>query len=138
MGDAKFEKNGYAPLVFTVNPAYPGDVRIDSGTVAAYTEGGEIYSARKAAPAAAYVLRFDGMPAADYDGGYDYTSGVQDAGTQSLVNWFLNVAPPASAEFTYTDPFGASHTVSFSDGALDMRLTDEGEYSGTVRLRKAL
>lgn len=138
MAHAKFESGAHEPLVFTVNPSYPGDVRLDSGSVVAFTEGGEPYSARKSASGVEYVLRFDGMPASDYDGGYDYGAKTQGAGTQCLVNWFLNVAPPGAAEFKYTDPFGAAHTVTFADGTLDMKLTDEGEYAGSVRLRKAL
>jgi hypothetical protein len=138
MSHAKFENDGHGPLVFTVNPSYPGELRLDSGTVMAATEGGDVYAAKKASSSVGYALRFDGMPKSDYDGGYDYDTGTQDANTQCLINWFLNVAPPGAAEFTYTDPFGSAHTVSFADGALDMKLTDEGEYAGVIRLRKEL
>jgi len=138
MPHAKFELDGNEPLEFSVNPSYPGETSIDSGMVTALTEGGEIYASRKSGRVQKIALRFDGMPASDYDGGYDYAAGTQNAGTQSLVNWFLNVASPGAVEFTYTDPFGDAHTVTFSEGDLDMKLTDEGEYTGTVRLRKAL
>jgi len=138
MPHARFDIDGHEPLEFSVNPLYPGETFIDSGMVTALTEGGEIYASRKSSRALKLALRFEGMPASDYDGGYDYATGAQDAGTQSLVNWFLNVAPAGALGFNYTDPFGDVHSVTFADGTLDMRLTDEGVYSGTVKLRKAL
>lgn len=130
-----FNTDGHPPLLFSVNPVYPGRLELQSGVVAGRTEGGRTYSYRKGPSAVAHTLRFEDMPGRDYDGGFDYATGEQAEGTQSLVNWFFNVAPPGTP-FVYTDPFGASHTVEVVDSTVEFSLTGNGLYSGTLRLKE--
>jgi len=129
---------GIVPLNFSVNPSYPGKFLLQSGIARTLTEGGTEYAYRKGAFYGLYTLSFEGMPAADFDGGFDYKTSAQAEGTQSLVNWFVNVAPPGAAGFTYKDPFGSEHAVSFAEDKLEFSLTDNGLYGGTVVLKEIL
>ena len=129
---------GITPLTFSVNPCYPGKVALCSGVVRAATEGGDDYVYEKGPGYVLYLLKFEGMPASDFDGEYDYTTHVQAQGTESLVNWFFNIAGPLSPEFTYQDPFGTAHLVSIVDDRLDFSLTDHGLYSGVLTLKERL
>ena len=129
--------DGATPLVFSVNPSYPGRVTLRSGLARASTEGGFEYAYNKGQPCAVHTLRFTGMPASDLDGGFDYVAGAQAEGSQSLLNWFVNVAPGVES-FTYKDPFGAEHAVVFADGALELSLTDMGLYDGVITLKETI
>jgi len=129
---------GAAPLDFSVNPSYPGRVTLQSGVARAQTEGGTEYAYAKGPLYALYTLRFEGMPGSDYDGGFDYAASSQAAGAQSLINWFINVAPPGSAGFTYTDAFGKAHSVTFADDRLEFSLTGDGLYDGVITLKEIL
>lgn len=126
---------GVTPLVFSVNPRYPGRVALGSGVVWVQTEGNEEYSYKKGAGYAVIELKFENMPASDFDGGFDYLTKAQGPGTQSLANWFLNMAGEA---FTYTDPFGVAHVVTFADDRLDFQMTDNGLYDGIIKLKEQL
>ena len=129
---------GVTPLNFSVNPSYPGKVTLQSGLAKAQTEGGSEYAYSKGPAYVLYTLRFEDMPAKDFDGGFDYKTGGQAEGTQSLVNWFLNIAPPGASGFTYKDPFGTEHEVTFADDRLEFMLTDIGLYGGAVVLKETL
>ncbi|HEX9860058.1 MAG TPA: hypothetical protein VGB23_02570 [Nitrospirota bacterium] len=133
MGLVSFMAEGHGPLYFTVNPVYPGRVELKSGLVTGMTEGGRTYSYRKGPDSLLHILRFEDMPEAEFEGGHDYQSGAQAAGTQSLANWFFTVAPPGT-RFTYNDPFGGAHAVEFADAVLGFSLTGYRLYSGTLRL----
>jgi hypothetical protein len=136
MASATFTADaGVTPLAFSVNPRYPGRVTVQSGLVRALTEGNEEYMFAKGARYAVIELKFEGMPACDFDGGFDYLTNSQAQGKQSLTNWFLNLASEA---FTYTDPFGKSHEVTFADDKLDFQMTDNGLYDGVLKLRELL
>ena len=138
MAGARFELPGAAPLEFRVNPAYPGRVVLRSGSVRAETEGGGEYVYSKDGGFAQLTLRFEGMPASDFDGGFDYSSGTQAPGTQSLANWYFKVTGMGGAAFTYYDPFGGAHEVSFMDERLEFSMTDHGLYSGVINLKERL
>jgi hypothetical protein len=131
-----FTSQGADGLEFSVNPVYPGRLEVSPGLAIGLTEGGEAYAYGKGRPCVVHVLSFEDMPSADFDGGFDYATGAQTPGTQSLVNWFVNVAPPGGGGFTYSDPFGGSHTVAFADARLDFSLTSLGFYSVSIRLRE--
>ena len=135
MAQASFTKDGMAPLEFSVNPHYPGRVTVAGGTVRGNAESGEGYAYEKGAPYSLTELRFEDMPEADYDGGFDYSAKTQGAGTQSLINWFLELS---GGEFTYNDPFGRAHAVTFADEKLRFAMTDKGFYEGSVTLREDL
>ncbi|MBI5694399.1 MAG: hypothetical protein HZC51_01495 [Nitrospirae bacterium] len=137
MADAAFTADGVTPLIFSVNPSYPGRLGLGSGRVRGKTEGGEDYLYTKGKAYVLYTLRFEGMPARDFDGGYDYAAGVQEGGSQSLVNWFVSVAADG-AEFTYSDPFGGTHQVTLADTVLEFTLTDNGLYDGALTLRETV
>ncbi len=123
-------------LEFSANPVYPGRLEADSGLALGITEGGVTYAYGKGRPCILHTLRFEDMPASDLDGGFDYASGTQSPGTQSLMNWFINVAPAGSGGFTYDDPFGGSHSVEFADAMIEFSLTSPGLYSVSLRLRE--
>jgi hypothetical protein len=127
---------GVTQLVFSVNPCYPVRAVFNSGSVKAMTEGGEEYVYRKGEGYLLHYVRFEGMPASDYDGGYDYSAKAQAEGTQSLINWFCSIA--GSGTFTYQDPFGKAHQVSMADGKLDFGMTDNGLYDGVITLKEML
>jgi len=131
-----FTSPGFDGLEFSVNPVYPGRLEAGPGLALGLTDGGAAYAYGKGKPYILRVLSFEDMPAADLDGGFDYESGSQSPGTQSLINWFVNVAPPGGGGFTYQDPFGGSHAVEFADPKLEFSLTARGLYSVTVRLRE--
>lgn len=135
MSETIFSADGVTSLVFSVNPSYPGRLMLDSGRVRATTEGGEDRLYKKGTACAVHTLRFEGLPASDFDGGFDYVAGIQAAGTQSLAGWFFLVASDGS-EFMYSDPFGGEHVVTLADSGLDFSLTDLGLYDGTIRLRE--
>jgi hypothetical protein len=135
MGEALFTKAGQASLRFPVNPSYPGGLVVESGVVNCITEGGGRYAYKKSEPCVLITLRFSGLPASAYDGGYDYAARVQVSSTQSLVNWFLNVCSDRS-EFSYSDPFGKTHAVTIEDDRLLFSLADHELYDGTITLRK--
>ncbi len=138
MGYPAFNKTGEVSLVFAVAPRYPCRVSLVSGFVSAETEGGEEYAYGKGSSYALLELKFEGLPAADFDGGYNYAANAQAAGTQSLVNWFYNVFSPSRAAFTYTDPFGKGHTVTIEGDRLDFTETNYGLYDGTIILKERL
>jgi hypothetical protein len=136
MGAATFTAGeGVTPLVFSVNPRYPGKVTLQSGVVRVLTEGNEEYAFGKGAGYAIIELKFEGMPASDFDGGFDYPTNSQAHGRQSLTNWFFR---NAGGVFTYTDPFGTSHQVTFADDSLAFQMTDNGLYDGVIKLRELL
>jgi hypothetical protein len=83
-------------------------------------------------------LRLEGLSASDFDGGFNYTTKSQMAGTQCLVNWYLNVFGGSQLPFTYMDPFGESHLVTIFGDRLDFALSDYGLYSGQIVLKKKL
>ncbi|MGA2193084.1 MAG: hypothetical protein ABSG42_06885 [Nitrospirota bacterium] len=124
---------GVTPLVFSVNPRYPGKVTIMSGNARVETEGGEEYIYKKGPGSVVLELKFENMPSADFDGGFDYTTGSQASGTQSLVNWFINLS---NAPFSYNDPFGNGYTVTFAVDKIEFQLTDKGLYEGVIALRE--
>jgi len=136
MNNTVFSRQGEQQLEFSVNPVYPGRLEAYCGLAVGLTEGGAIYSYGKATPHVLHTLRFEEMPSSDFDGGFDYPAGVQEPGTQSLVNWFMNVAPPGGGNFTYTDPFGGTHVVELADTRLEFLLTANGLYSGTIRMKE--
>lgn len=138
MGYPAFNKTGETPLVFSVAPRYPCGVSLVSGFVNAESEGGEEFVYRKGSSYALLELKFEGLPAADFDGGFNYAVNAQAAGTQSLVNWFYNVFSPSRAPFTYTDPFGRGHTVTIEGDRLDFSETNFGLYDGTIILKERL
>jgi len=127
---------GVTPLAFSVNPSYPVRAVLHTGLVKALTEGGDEYSYGKGPGYILHYLRFEGLPAVDFDGGYDYAAGTQEAGTQSLVNWFLNAAGVGT--FTYQDPFGKLHEVSFADDRLEFAMADYGLYDGVITLKQRI
>lgn len=136
MAEAKFMADGATALVFTVNPRYPGRTTLDGGSVRGLTEGGQEYVYKKGRACLLHELKFEGMPASDFDGGFDYATSTQAAGTQSLVNWFLNVHGQDHAPFTYQDPFGNTHSVMIVDDRLSFALTDYGLYDGVITLKQ--
>ncbi len=136
MGSPAFKKAGEVSLVFPVAPCYPCKVTLESGFVNAETEGGGQYVYRKGRSFALLELKFEGLPAADFHGGFDYAANAQAAGTQSLVNWFYNVFSPSRGVFTYTDPFGKDHAVTIEGDRLDFGLTNYGFYEGTIILKE--
>jgi len=137
MSETMFTAEGdVSPLVFSVNPRYPGKVGLHSGIAKGTSEGGDEYAYTKGKAHVLYVLIFDGLPASEFDGGFDYPTRTQAPGTQSLVNWFLNVAP--YGVFTYHDPFGKEHTVRIINEALDFSLTEHDFYSGSITLKETL
>jgi len=138
MPDASFTMSGAAPLVFGVNPRYPQKLGVFTGSVSGFTDGGEVYVHEKGVPYAIIELKFDGLPAAVFDGGFDYASNAQAAGTQSLVGWFLALWAPSRAVFIYNDPYGGAHEVTFVDERLEFSLGDFGLYDGIIRLRKKI
>jgi len=139
MADTVFTAGaGVTPLSFSVNPCYPVRVCLNSGVARGVSEGGTEYAYRKGPLYALHFIRFEGLPSSDYDGGYDYVTGLQGAGTQSLVNWFVNVSQAGSGTFTYTDPFGKARTVSLADDKLEFSLTDKGSYDGAITLKEIL
>lgn len=131
-----FSSQGGDTLEFSVNPVYPGRLEANPGLTLGVTEGGALYAYGKGRPYVLHTLKFEEMPASDLDGGFDYSSGTQSPGTQSLINWFINIAPPGSGGFAYADPFGGSHAVEFADTRLDFSLTALGLYSVSLRLRE--
>lgn len=136
MPKATFSSPTAQPLTFSVNPRYPGKITINPGMVRGRTEGGEDCVYEKAAPFALIDLKFADLPASDFDGGFDYSAATQTTGTQSLVNWFLMFG--AGGAFTYTDPFGRSHTVSLTTDHLDFALTEFGLYDGSLTLKEQI
>ncbi len=138
MPGARFELSGVTPLALQVNPAYPGRVVFRSGTVRTETEGGQEYVYNKGVGYAQLVLRFDGLPASDFDGGFDYAAGTQAPGTQTLANWYFKVTGMGGTAFTYYDPFGVAHEVSFMDDRFEFSMTDHGFYSGVINLKERL
>jgi hypothetical protein len=138
MSQARFESAGATPLVFGVNPAYPGRVVLRTSSVRAETEGGAEYVYRKGGGYLQLTLRFDGLPASDFDGGFDYAAGTQAEGSQSLVNWFFGVTGMGASSFTYYDPFGNTREVAFMDDRLEFAMTDHGQYTGIINLKERL
>lgn len=135
MPGASFTAVGLTPLNFSVNPCYPGKVTLDSGFINLKSEGGEDIFLRKANSSMLIALNFSGLPASDFDSGFDYAAGTQAAGTQSLVNWFIS---QAGQTFIYEDPFGSSHSVVFSQEKLEFSLTEDGAYDGTLLLKEII
>jgi len=138
MGQATFIASGAVPLVFSVNPVYPGKTTIYSGSVSGRTEGGDEYVYEKGVPYVLIELRFEGLSTIDFDGGFNYTARGQMAGTQSLVNWYINVFGANRQPFTYMDPFGGDHYVSIYGDRLDFALSDFGLYNGQIVLKKKM
>ncbi len=138
MGQATFMVSGAASLVFSVNPVYPGKTTIFSGSVSGQTEGGDEYVYRKGNPYVLIELRFEGLSANVFDGGFDYATKSQNVGTQCIVNWYLNVSGGSREHFTYRDPFGVDHSVTIYGDHIDFALTDYGLYSGQILLKKKL
>ena len=138
MADTVFTSDkGAIPLEFSVNPSYPGAAIMSSGIARGVSEGGEVYSYLKGRPYVLLALAFKGMPSSDFDDGFDYASGTQKGGTQSLVNWFYNVAG-GSGTFTYRDAFGNSHLVCINDDVLEFSLVDQGMYDCTITLKETV
>jgi hypothetical protein len=135
MPGASFIAVGQTALNFSVNPSYPGKVTLDPGFVLLKSEGGEDIFIRKGDRSILIALNFVGLPAADFDGGFDYASGVQTSGSQSLVNWFIS---QSGKSFTYNDPFGKSHIVVFGQDKLDFSLMDDGAWEGTLLLKEII
>jgi hypothetical protein len=75
MSGASFTAAGLTALNFSVNPSYPGKVTLDPGLVPLKSEGGEDIFIRKGGSSMFMALNFVGLPAADFDGGFDYASG---------------------------------------------------------------
>jgi hypothetical protein len=135
MPGASFTAAGLTALNFSVNPSYPGKVTLDPGLVPLKSEGGEDIFIRKGSSSMLIALNFVGLPAADFDGGFDYASGVQTSGSQSLVNWFIS---RSGKSFTYNDPFGKSHVVVFGQDKLEFSLTDDGAWEGALLLKEMI
>jgi len=138
MGQATFIASGVVPLVFSANPIYPGKTTLYSGSVSGQTEGGDEYIYCKGDPFVLIELRFEGLSANFFDGGFNYATKSQNAGTQCIVNWYLNVFGGSRQPFTYRDPFGEDHSVSIYGDHLDFALSDYGLYSGQILLKKKL
>ena len=139
MSTASFSMGGAAvPLVFSVNPSYPCKAALCAGAVRVRTEGGGYYAYEKGGCAAELLLHFAGLPAAEFDGGFDYAAKTQAEGTQSLAGWFFGATKSGTLWFTYTDPAGHGHDVAFADNRLEFALTDNGLYDGAVRLVKVV
>jgi hypothetical protein len=138
MGQATFISSGAVSLIFSVNPVYPGKTTIYSGSISGQTEGGEEYVYQKGVQYALIELRFEGMHANDFDGGFNYLTKSQIPETQSLINWYINVFGEVRQPFTYRDPFGEDHLVTIHGDRLDFALSDYGLYSGQIVLKKKL
>jgi hypothetical protein len=138
MGQATFIAAGVVPLVFSVNPVYPGKTTIYSGSVSGQTEGGDEYVYEKGVPYVLIELRFEGLSASDFDGSFNYSTKVQTPDTQSLVNWYINVFGATRRPFTYRDPFGGEHSVNIFGDRLDFALSDYGLYNGQIVLKQKL
>ncbi len=138
MGQATFIKPGYTSLDFSTNPAYPGKTTIYSGSVTGKTEGGDEYVYNKSDPYLLIELKFEDMSANDFDGGFNYSTKSQTAGTQSLINWFINVFGSDRQPFTYRDPFGNDHLVTISGDNLNFSLSDYGLYKGVMVLKEKI
>jgi hypothetical protein len=136
MARTVFSIQGAQDLEFSVNPVYPERLEADCGLTVGLTEGGALYAYGKGRPYLLHTLRFEDMPSSDFDGGFDYVTGTQGSGTQSLINWFMYVAPPGGGPFSYGDPFGGTHYVELADPRLEFSLTAKGLYSGTLRLKE--
>jgi hypothetical protein len=135
MPGTSFTAVGLTALNFSVNPSYPGKVTLDPGLVPLKSEGGEDIFIRKGNRSMLIALNFIGLPAADFDGGFDYAAGAQTSGSQSLVNWFIS---QSGKSFTYNDPFGKSHIVVFGQDKLEFSLTDDGAWEGTLLLKEII
>ena len=138
MGQPTFIASGVVPLVFSVNPVYPGKTTIYSGSVSGQTEGGDEYVYEKGVPYVLIELRFEGLSAREFDGGFNYSTKGQTIDTQSLVNWYINVFGATRQPFTYVDPFGVEHFVTITGDRLDFALSDYGLYNGQIVLKKKL
>ncbi len=135
MPGASFTAVGFTPLNFSVNPSYPGKVTLDSGFINLKSEGGEDVFFRKGNGSVLIALNFAGLPAPDFDGGFDYAAGAQAANSQSLVNWFISLS---GKTFTYADPFGNSHSVVFGQEKLEFSLAEDGAWNGTLLLKEII
>jgi len=137
MSETKFTAAGATPLVFSVNPVYPVKVAVESGVVVSMTEAGTERAHEKGPVRVVRELQFVGLTASEFDGGFDYLSRSQAQGSQSLVNWFINVAPPG-VSFSFEDAFGVVRTVGFQGVTLAFELSGAGLYDGVVALREVI
>lgn len=122
MGRFTFSKGGFTTWAPSRGRSFPKSTPIKGYDVIEQTEDGTFQVSNYGA-VRIHPVTISRLPRADWDGGFDWATKTQTPGTQSLANWFYNVAGRMLNTFTFNDEEGVPHTVRFSEPELSP--TDE-------------
>lgn len=138
MSRISFTKTAVTTLSFIGQPGYPKSSVAENGDKADRTAGNVTYAYDTGIDSNLITLTWDAkrpLRAKDYSGGFNPSTRVQTGGTQSLLNWYWNVAAGALNTFTYNDKDGIAWTVRWEGGPPKLEQLPNQHYVGTIVLR---
>lgn len=135
----KFSKNGYDDLLFNSVPAAIRGYDPAVNSILAVSVNDTVYTQLLGNPHSLISVVFNKehpLRFVDYDGGFNWITKAQAAGTQSLANWFLNVAIGTMNSFTI-ERGDDTATVNLMNNPLGFkpRQGKDDEYVGELILR---
>ena len=146
MSSLSFTSTGQTPLVFSSFKPIQKGLTPQANEVVQRTAGDVASAYTSGIDASLITLTFDWTPTSkhplkrnDYEGGWNYSSRTQASSTQSLLNWFWNVAHGEHNTFimSYTDALGnvINQTVRWLDDAPKFTPLPNGHFEGVINLR---
>ena len=136
MGPIILSYGSAAPLTLDVPPSYPSEFSMDSGVIEQFTGGGQPRRFDTGVQVQTFIMEWTKekpLSVQSFIGGYNPFTGVQAAGTQSLLNFWVNVVKRGLLPFSFSDPDGAYPLPAlFTAGKFHFKKIPGSGYAGVI------